>query len=130
MDGVSFDALVGVYDKAILRVESQAPDADFGGLGRKALAALANGAPEGNDDGRSALRVREVREAFQGAVDRAGARVLEIAEMVGTGYGRQRLPFEKHQIRSEILCHGLGAHFMFPETRTVLDIGGQDTKAI
>lgn len=130
VDGVSFDALVGVYDKAILRVESQAPDVDFGGLGRKALAALANGAPEGNDDGRSALRVREVREAFQGAVDRAGARVLEIAEMVGTGYGRQRLPFKKHQIRSEILCHGLGAHFMFPETRTVLDIGGQDTKAI
>ncbi len=33
-------------------------------------------------------------------------------------------------IRSEILCHGLGAHALFPETRTVLDIGGQDTKAI
>ena len=50
--------------------------------------------------------------------------------MVGTGYGRQRLPFENSQIRSEILCHGLGAHYMFPNTRTVLDIGGQDTKAI
>jgi benzoyl-CoA reductase subunit A len=50
--------------------------------------------------------------------------------MVGTGYGRQRLPFRKDQIRSEILCHGLGAHYFFPETRTVLDIGGQDTKAI
>jgi benzoyl-CoA reductase subunit A len=49
---------------------------------------------------------------------------------VGTGYGRARLPFPKEQIRSEILCHGLGAHVMFPETRTVLDIGGQDTKAI
>jgi benzoyl-CoA reductase subunit A len=49
---------------------------------------------------------------------------------VGTGYGRQRLPFPKEQIRSEILCHGLGAHAMFPATRTVLDIGGQDTKAI
>jgi benzoyl-CoA reductase subunit A len=50
--------------------------------------------------------------------------------MVGTGYGRQRLPFPKEQIRSEILCHGLGAHAMFAGTRTVLDIGGQDTKAI
>ncbi len=40
------------------------------------------------------------------------------------------LPFPKEQIRSEILCHGLGAHAMFPGTRTVLDIGGQDTKAI
>ena len=36
----------------------------------------------------------------------------------------------RSSIRSEILCHGLGAHAMFPGTRTVLDIGGQDTKAI
>ena len=40
------------------------------------------------------------------------------------------LPFPEGMIRSEILCHGLGAHHMFPDTRTVLDIGGQDTKAI
>jgi benzoyl-CoA reductase subunit A len=33
-------------------------------------------------------------------------------------------------VRSEILCHGLGAHVMYPGTATVLDIGGQDTKAI
>ena len=45
--------------------------------------------------------------------------------MAGSG-----LPFPKEQIRSEILCHGLGAHAMFAGTRTVLDIGGQDTKAI
>jgi benzoyl-CoA reductase subunit A len=49
---------------------------------------------------------------------------------VGTGYGRLTLPFPKDQIRSEILCHGLGAHYLFPGTRTVLDIGGQDTKSI
>jgi benzoyl-CoA reductase subunit A len=49
---------------------------------------------------------------------------------VGTGYGRVTLPFSKEHIRSEILCHGLGAHMMFPGTRTVLDIGGQDTKGI
>jgi len=49
---------------------------------------------------------------------------------VGTGYGRARLPFSKEHIRSEILCHGLGAHVMYPGTATVLDIGGQDTKAI
>ncbi len=55
---------------------------------------------------------------------------MELVNSVGTGYGRQTLPFPKEQIRSEILCHGLGAHFMFPATRTVLDIGGQDTKAI
>ena len=55
---------------------------------------------------------------------------IAIAARVGTGYGRQLLPFPEAQIRSEILCHGKGAHHLYPETRTVLDIGGQDTKAI
>jgi benzoyl-CoA reductase subunit A len=55
---------------------------------------------------------------------------LEETYLVGTGYGRVTLPFSKDHIRSEILCHGLGAHMMYPNTRTVLDIGGQDTKAI
>ncbi len=55
---------------------------------------------------------------------------LEETYVVGTGYGRVTLPFSKEHIRSEILCHGLGAHIMYPETRTVLDIGGQDTKGI
>jgi benzoyl-CoA reductase subunit A len=55
---------------------------------------------------------------------------LEDTYLVGTGYGRVTLPFSKEHIRSEILCHGLGAHMMYPDTRTVLDIGGQDTKAI
>jgi len=73
---------------------------------------------------------------FEGAFERhmpkdlAPPPALEVVATVGTGYGRQRLPFPKEQIRSEILCHGLGAHAMFPGTRTVLDIGGQDTKAI
>jgi benzoyl-CoA reductase subunit A len=56
--------------------------------------------------------------------------VLDETFVVGTGYGRVRLPFPKDHIRSEILCHGLGAHLMYPGTRTVLDIGGQDTKGI
>ncbi len=50
--------------------------------------------------------------------------------MVGTGYGRALLPFPEDSIKSEILCHAFGAHAVFPDTRTVLDIGGQDTKAI
>ncbi len=55
---------------------------------------------------------------------------LEVKAQAATGYGRQLLPFPKELIRSEILCHGKGAHYLFPGTRTVLDIGGQDTKAI
>jgi benzoyl-CoA reductase subunit A len=46
------------------------------------------------------------------------------------GSGGHRPAEAKEHIRSEILCHGLGAHMMYPDTRTVLDIGGQDTKAI
>ena len=55
---------------------------------------------------------------------------MEESYVIGTGYGRARLPFSKEHVRSEILCHGLGAHVMYPGTATVLDIGGQDTKAI
>jgi len=63
-------------------------------------------------------------------VEESLATPVDVVYVVGTGYGRARLPFSKDHIRSEILCHGLGAHIMFPGTRTVLDIGGQDTKAI
>jgi benzoyl-CoA reductase subunit A len=55
---------------------------------------------------------------------------LTIQARVGTGYGRQRLPFPADCIRSEILCHARGMHQLFPGVRTLLDIGGQDTKAI
>jgi benzoyl-CoA reductase subunit A len=68
--------------------------------------------------------------ALARAVEEASGIALDKAAGVGTGYGRSTLPFPKEQIRSEILCHGLGAHAFFPGTRTVLDIGGQDTKAI
>ncbi len=49
--------------------------------------------------------------------------------MVGTGYGRYRVTFGNTQV-TEISCHGRGAVHMFPATRTVVDMGGQDTKAI
>lgn len=49
---------------------------------------------------------------------------------VGTGYGRVNVPFASRTL-SEIACHARGANFMYgPEIRTVLDMGGQDCKAI
>jgi bzd-type benzoyl-CoA reductase Q subunit len=49
---------------------------------------------------------------------------------VGTGYGRVNVPMA-HKTVTEISCHALGAHFMYgPEVRTVMDMGGQDCKAI
>jgi predicted CoA-substrate-specific enzyme activase len=46
-----------------------------------------------------------------------------------TGYGRNNIPFMDDEV-SEITAHAKGAHFLFPEINTVLDIGGQDSKAI
>ena len=112
--GVGFDVLAGLFDKAILDVENSS-----------------DAAGRFEDHAQAAVRtMSEGSAALAAAVDRVAAMPLEQIASVGTGYGRQRLPFPEGQIRSEILCHGLGAHAMFPRTRTVLDIGGQDTKAI
>lgn len=53
----------------------------------------------------------------------------ELAYIVGTGYGRVRIPFASENV-SEITCHGLGAFHLDPADRTLIDIGGQDCKVI
>jgi predicted CoA-substrate-specific enzyme activase len=53
----------------------------------------------------------------------------EVGYVVGTGYGRFRVTFGNSQV-TEISCHARGSAKMFPGTQTVLDMGGQDTKAI
>ena len=52
-----------------------------------------------------------------------------LTRLIGTGYGRNEVPFAHDNI-SEITCHASGVYFCNPEVRTVLDIGGQDVKAI
>jgi len=111
-----YEAVVGAWDRAIIEIENADGAEGFEALLDRAAAQLDAGAAE--------------REAIERARKRLLAEPIEVACVVGTGYGRARLPFPKEQIRSEILCHGLGAHAYFPKTRTVLDIGGQDTKAI
>jgi benzoyl-CoA reductase subunit A len=110
---LSYEQIVGLYDKAILEVEARMPDDDSY---RNHLI--------------TALKYGDFNDSVRETISRIASIDLVQAGSVGTGYGRARLPFDKAQIRSEILCHGLGAHAMFPGTRTVLDIGGQDTKAI
>jgi predicted CoA-substrate-specific enzyme activase len=72
---------------------------------------------------------RTAREIFERALESAGVRESDVACIVGTGYGRTQVEFAGKNI-SEITCHGRGAHFLLPGARTVIDIGGQDTKAI
>ena len=118
--GLGYDTLLNVYDRAIIAVENR-PPADA--ISEKVMRALDRVLAARAFDG---SRAAEIGRAVRGALDLT----LEETYVVGTGYGRVTLPFSKEHIRSEILCHGLGAHMMYPATRTVLDIGGQDTKAI
>lgn len=53
----------------------------------------------------------------------------DINYIISTGYGRQRAPYSNEDV-TEITCHAKGAHFLFPRTRIVIDIGGQDSKII
>ena len=73
---------------------------------------------------------QKVSDSLGEQIEEISNEKIHIANMVGTGYGRALLPFPEDCIKSEILCHAYGAHAIFPDTRTVLDIGGQDTKAI
>jgi predicted CoA-substrate-specific enzyme activase len=73
--------------------------------------------------------VAAAENAFELALEEAGLSEQEVEYIVGTGYGRYRVTFGNTQV-TEISCHGRGAVHMFPRTRTVVDMGGQDTKAI
>ncbi|MBW1893957.1 MAG: activase [Deltaproteobacteria bacterium] len=55
--------------------------------------------------------------------------IRDMAYLIGTGYGRNEVPFADENI-SEISCHALGTHYCDPEIRTIIDIGGQDVKAV
>jgi (R)-2-hydroxyacyl-CoA dehydratese activating ATPase len=74
-----------------------------------------------------------VRKAAERAFDRccqdAGVAAGDVGFVVGTGYGRYNISFGQAQM-TEISCHARGAHFLCPGTRTVIDMGGQDSKAI
>jgi benzoyl-CoA reductase subunit A len=118
--GIRYDQVINVYDRSIIEVENRV----YGdSISKNLLAALERtyrALPE------TLAKKPKIARPIQSVLDTA----LEETYVVGTGYGRARLPFSKEHIRSEILCHGLGAHVMYPDTATVLDIGGQDTKAI
>ncbi len=79
--------------------------------------------PSGFDYGEAAAAVLE------GALWRAGRGGAAIAGCVSTGYGRQRVPAAQRQV-TEITCHARGAREWYPEVRSIVDIGGQDTKVI
>jgi predicted CoA-substrate-specific enzyme activase len=68
-------------------------------------------------------------QCYETALNAAGAGRDSVNLVISTGYGRKRVPFHSENI-TEITCHAKGVHFLFPNTRTVIDVGGQDSKVI
>ncbi len=67
--------------------------------------------------------------ALHEVLEKAGLAREDISWIVSTGYGRVSIEFADENV-TEISCHGKGAHYFNPAIRTILDIGGQDSKAI
>jgi predicted CoA-substrate-specific enzyme activase len=70
-----------------------------------------------------------VRVSVSTALADAGLSMDDIEYVVTTGYGRRKIEYGNKAI-TEITCHAKGANFVFPRARTVLDVGGQDSKVI
>ena len=66
---------------------------------------------------------------FADALSEAGITREEITRVMATGYGRMTFPGADDQA-SELSCHGKGIHYLIPEARVVIDIGGQDAKVM
>lgn len=79
--------------------------------------------PTGPEHRKLANRVMEE------ALEKAKLPFEDITYLVATGYGRINVPFADKQI-TEISCHARGVAYLLPEARTVIDIGGQDSKGI
>ena len=67
--------------------------------------------------------------AYREVLERASIAPDQVGCTIATGYGRVSIPFADENV-TEISCHGRGAHYFNPDVRTILDIGGQDSKAI
>lgn len=68
-------------------------------------------------------------QALEEALDRAALKMADLKFIVSTGVGRSEVPAAGKQ-RSEQMCHGRGARFLFPSARTVLDVGAEGCKAV
>ncbi|MDH4163832.1 MAG: acyl-CoA dehydratase activase [Nitrospirota bacterium] len=89
-----------------------------GGQIVEAITAISGAAPAEN-----------AKKAFFDAMLAAGARRSDVVKVIATGYGRNYFR-EADAVSSEILCHARGVAYVFPQARTVIDIGGQDSKMI
>ena len=73
--------------------------------------------------------VEAEKQVFNAVLEKANLERNQIANIVSSGYGRERSRFAKNQI-TEIKAMAIGAEYLFPGVRTLIDVGGQDNKAI
>ena len=69
------------------------------------------------------------KRALNNALEKSGLALQDMAQIVSTGYGRFSVE-EAHRQYTEIRCQAIGNYFLVPTVRTIIDIGGQDAKAI
>jgi predicted CoA-substrate-specific enzyme activase len=102
---------------------------DVGSLGTKSVV-IKDGEIAGTAIVRSHLNSEEGGLAVLGeALKNAGLERSEVTHIVSTGYGRISATYASKTV-TEITCHARGANYLFPNVRTIIDIGGQDCKAI
>lgn len=77
----------------------------------------------GGDNQKSALNL------YKQLLKKTQIQEKDISLILATGYGRENIPFSNSSI-TEITCHAMGMRFTLPEVKTILDIGGQDSKTI
>ena len=90
-----------------------------------------------NDDGIAATKViltgynakNAGEQVFEGVLADAGIESSQVDCIIATGYGRNSVTFADKAV-TEITCHAAGAHYLNPDIRSIIDIGGQDSKAI
>jgi (R)-2-hydroxyacyl-CoA dehydratese activating ATPase len=68
------------------------------------------------------------QKVLDGVLSKAGMNAEGLSGMVVTGLGAENAPFGARQV-SDISCQAMGCRCLFPSARTVIDIGGQFTKA-
>ncbi|MDD5038649.1 MAG: acyl-CoA dehydratase activase [Dehalococcoidales bacterium] len=97
------------------------------GIGEEGIPSFTIKSSSVKQSGAAFLKAAE--DALDEALDLAGLTSKDIRYTISTGYGRQIVPFADKQV-TEISCHARGAKYLFPDVHTIIDIGGQDSKAI
>ena len=102
---------------------------DLGSTYAKAVILDGNGTVLGRALNHTGFKLPEVsRQVYRSALDNAGLAESDISYLVATGFGRHMVVFSDAQV-TDLTAGARGATFLFPKTRTILDVGGQTMKA-